>query len=102
VRTEQPLSVLTMTVRSPVANEVEVSAGGESKHFSLEPNKAQTFAFHPAPGVYAYKSWQLVWSITTKNGFSPKDFDPKSGDTRLLGAFITPKYEVRSSDSITR
>jgi hypothetical protein len=94
VRTEQPLSALTMTVRSSIENDVYATLDGESKQFTLEKDKPQTFVFHPKPGVYANKSWQLVWSITTKNGFQPN-----SSDTRFLGAFITPKYEVTKAQS---
>ena len=95
IRTEHPLSVLDLRISSPVPNNVEVSIGGRSSHVTLTNSADQSVQLRPEPGVYTYKSYQLVLRVKTTNGFYPRDFDPKSADTRHLGAYIRPTYRVR-------
>ena len=97
VRTEYPLSSIELKISSNVANTVEVEIGGRSRTVTIEPEKEQTVRLSPAPGVHAFNSYQTVLTITTANGFYPRDRNPSSTDTRHLGAFITPQYRVDTS-----
>jgi hypothetical protein len=49
----------------------------------------------PDPGWFALQSYQVIWRITTDRGFYPKDLDAAATDTRQLGVFISPTYEVK-------
>ena len=54
-----------------------------------------TVQFHPKPGVFSRESYQIVLKIQTAAGFHPRDFEPQSPDTRVLGVFVKPVYEVK-------
>jgi hypothetical protein len=95
VRTERPLSRLELRLTSRVPNVVDVSIGGRSDRITLAPNEEKTLQLSPAPGVYAHASYQVVLHFDTAEGFYPQQGDPRSTDTRHLGVFIKPKYEVR-------
>jgi len=94
IRTARPLSRLDLQVRSPVANEVEISLGGRHVRETLRPNEEKRISLTPEAGVAA-NGYQLLWRITTSAGFYPRDFNPASTDNRHLGVFISPKYEAR-------
>jgi hypothetical protein len=93
IRTEHVLTTLTLKIGSQIPNEVEVSIGGRSDRVSIQPGEEPTLRFTPPPGVHA-NGYEIVLTISTKSGFYPQQFDPKSQDKRYLGAFIKPTYEV--------
>ena len=75
---------------------LDLSVGGRSAHIDLAPNSERALYLRPNPGYYALQSYQVLWKITTRNGFYPSQFNAAATDHRLLGAFITPTYEVRT------
>lgn len=95
IRTEVPLTRLDLRVHAPIANDVEISIDGRTSHESLQPNEEKTVQLRPKPGVYANTSYQILWRITTRAGFYPKDLNPASTDPRHLGVFIKPTYAVK-------
>lgn len=94
VRTERPLALLDLRLRSSVDNAVDISLGDRSEHLELPKNVVKRIQLRPKPGWYALRSYQIIWTITTARGFYPRDLDPASTDTRHLGVFISPIYKV--------
>jgi hypothetical protein len=94
IRTALPLTRLTLRLSSRVPNEVDVAIDGRSGHASLQPGDEEIIQLRPPSGVYANTSYQIVLRIRTASGFYPRQFDPSSTDTRHLGVFVKPTYEV--------
>jgi hypothetical protein len=94
IRTVGPLSGLTLRLTSPIDNAVDIDIDGRSNHTSLKKGAESTVYLRPEPGVYAYSSHQIVLRLTTRSGFHPLDFGP-SADSRYLGVFVKPSYEVK-------
>ncbi|MEZ5294583.1 MAG: hypothetical protein R2745_26120 [Vicinamibacterales bacterium] len=67
----------------PVANDVDLAAGGWRRHVSLLPGGEAEVPLPPdalAPAVLR---------VTSRTGFRPSESDPGSGDVRVLGVFVT-------------
>jgi hypothetical protein len=94
IRTERPLTLLTLQLTSRVPNEIKISIGGRSDSVTLRPKETSTLRLHPASGVFARHSYQILLTITTAAGFHPRDVEP-STDTRYLGVFLKPTFEVK-------
>ena len=64
------------------ANNVRISALGWERSYSLTPGHAETIALPVmADGI-------IPLTISTDNGFSPSDVDPRSKDQRFLGIWV--------------
>jgi hypothetical protein len=61
----------------------------------VKPDRPTKLQFRPKPGTYALTSYQVILTIRTRAGFRPQEVEPASRDTRNLGAFIRPVYEVK-------
>ena len=88
VRSGPPLTDVTLTFTSPVANTVEVRMGGPTVEVELEPGVAGRVTLTP-DGVYARRSWAYLLSIRTEDGFVPRLVESGSRDGRYLGAAFT-------------
>ena len=87
VRSGPPLVDLKLTLRSPVANSVDVRLGGASRTVELEPGVSQSVSLKPV-GVYARRSWAYLLSVRTENGFVPRLTEAGSSDGRYLGVIL--------------
>ena len=85
VRSERPLDHLVVTVMSPIATTFTISAGGTEIVVPLIPNKP-AFVNVPTYGVRGLKSYAYLLSARSSGGFVPHLRDPKSNDSRVLGA----------------
>lgn len=95
IRTERPLTALRLTLKSPIDNHIAMTVGGKSWEGSLSKDSEVKRQLSPAPGWHALQSYQVIWRITTERGFYPKDLNAAAADTRELGVFISPTYEVK-------
>ncbi len=86
VRTDLPFTHLTLTLESPMANTVEVSAGAGTHTETLLPNQPVMVAIRAA-GVQTIGFASLL-SIRTSDGFVPRLVEPGSGDSRYLGVLV--------------
>ena len=104
VRTDRPISRITLHFGSRVANdvtatiggrraEVHVGAGGEAQ-VSLSPGEPFVYAAPTNEGVYQ-DSYALVLTMTTTAGFVPAKTDAGATDGRNLGVFVRPTFVFR-------
>ena len=87
VRSGPPLRDMTLTLRSPISNTVNVSLGGASQTVRLEAGVVRRVTLVP-DGVYARQSWAYVLSVRTQEGFVPRLTERDSRDSRYLGVAI--------------
>ncbi len=87
VRSGPPLRDMTLALRSPISNTVNVSLGGASQTVRLEPGVVRRVTLVP-DGVYARQSWAYVLSVRTKEGFVPRLTERDSRDSRYLGVAV--------------
>ena len=87
VRSGPPLTDVTLTLMSPVANTVEVRMGGPTQVVELEAGVERRVTLMP-DGVYARRSWAYLLSVRTEEGFVPRLVEPDSRDGRYLGVSV--------------
>jgi hypothetical protein len=88
VQSGPPLTDVTFTLTSPVANMVEVRMGGPAVEVELEPGVARRVTLSPE-GVYSRRSWAYLLTIRTEDGFVPRLVESGSRDGRYLGVAFT-------------
>jgi hypothetical protein len=87
VRSEHPIDHFAMTVASPIVTTVTASAGGSRQSVALLPGRPVAIAV-PAYGARGLQSYAYLLSMRSSDGFIPHLVDPKSPDTRNLGAIV--------------
>ena len=87
VRVNPPLSELSVTLRSPIANTVTIRAGGAARRTDVPANDPVHVRL-PVEGVYASGAQNFLLSVETTAGFTPRLIDASSRDQRHLGVSI--------------
>jgi hypothetical protein len=101
VRTERALDRVKFLVRSGVPNHVSLSMGAGRASIDLQPGEIATITMHVGPGVvYTHGSHAYVLSISTANGFVPREVEASSTDDRFLGVFVRPDFTQLESRPI--
>lgn len=79
---------LQIRLQSPIANDVELDAGGRSVRVRLEPGVSADVRV-PAEWVQSQVgSAACLLSVSTSDGFVPRLIDPQSNDSRFLGVLL--------------
>ena len=87
VRAAAPIDELTVTLRSPIDNVVQLRVDGLGKSVTLEAGTPIQLTF-PVVGVPGRGAQNFVLSVKTENGFIPRLRDATSSDRRFLGAMV--------------
>jgi hypothetical protein len=95
VRSDQPLSRLSLRLRSNVANRVQVSAGGEAVVADLAPGAPSTVVV-AARVVESRGAYACVLSVAPERGAVPVLTEPASRDARLLGVQVQIAGQIGS------
>ncbi len=95
VRSGPRIAEATLTLRSRVANSVEVRMGGEAQRIDLDPGVAREITLRPE-GVYSRRSWAYLLSVRSESGFVPRLVEPGTTDGRYLGVAL--RIAVRIDD----
>jgi len=98
VRSAEPLLKVEITLRAPIANEVDIAFGGDEKTVELTGRGPEKIVFKPK-GVYSRRSWAYFLSIRTERGFVPRFLSATSEDSRYLGARLNLQATVNQGDS---
>ena len=93
VRSGEPLSEVTVTLSTPVANTVTVELDGETRTVEMTGRGPEEITFRPE-GVYARRSWAYLLSVRTDSGFVPRLTQPDSRDGRYLGVAVSLRASV--------
>ena len=88
VRTNPPVTVLDISLRSPIANAAAVTVDGSTHHAELTPNETVTLRV-PIAGVYAQGAQSFVLTVETEAGFVPQLRTVGSNDRRFLGVMVS-------------
>ena len=99
VRSGPPIAEATLTLRSRVANSVELSMGGATQRIDLAPGAAREVTLRPE-GVYSRRSWAYLLAVRSESGFVPRLVEPGSTDSRYLGVAV--RIAVRFGDAAPR
>jgi hypothetical protein len=98
VRTDQQTPTLRVSLESPIANRVRVSAGRGTMTVALDAGVRQEVLI-PAKSVVSteQRTYALVLSIEPSAAFVPRLRDPASTDERVLGVLVNvaPLARVR-------
>ncbi|MCH7748548.1 MAG: hypothetical protein IH939_10665 [Acidobacteria bacterium] len=96
VRTDGPLTALTVTLSAPIDNDVTVRIGGSEATVHVQAGVPTQVTLTPR-GVFSRQSWAYLLSVTTRDGFVPRLRDPNSTDPRYLGVALqlTPTVDAR-------
>ena len=99
VRSGPRIAEATLTLRSRVANSVELSMGGATQRIDLAPGAAREVTLRPE-GVYSRRSWAYLLAVRSASGFVPRLLEPGSEDGRYLGVAV--RIAVRFDDAAPR
>lgn len=98
VRTDQPLSRLSLRLRSNVRNRVRVDAGRELMDVGLEPGVPATLVVG-AGVVESRGAFACVLSVAPATGAVPALNEPGSRDARLLGVQVQLSGQITARDA---
>lgn len=87
MRANQPIATLRLTVESPIATTLTVSAGGPARTTTLAAGVAEAIDL-PVEGVRGWHDYSWLFSARSSNGFVPRLVDPASKDPRNLGVLM--------------
>ena len=87
VRTDDPLTSVTVTLSAPIDNEVTLRIGGSEALVQLLAGVPAQITLTPR-GVFSRQSWAYLLSVTTRDGFVPRLLEPHSTDPRYLGVAL--------------
>jgi hypothetical protein len=97
LRSNTPLTSVTITVWSRVPNQFTVEMQGRGASLTLTAGQHGTIRLIPGDPVYIGGSYAYEWSMTTTSGFVPSETDEGSADTRSLGVLVTPVFEAEAA-----
>ena len=84
VRTDEPLTALTVRLSAPICNRVTVTVDGTSRSVDLRRDEPAELLF-PVRGVLAAGGQNFLISVTSRDGVMPRLSNPQSRDARFLG-----------------
>ena len=87
VRTDGPMTGVTVTLSAPIDNEVTVRIGGSEALVCVQAGVPAQVTLTPR-GVFSRQSWAYLLSVTTRDGFVPRLQEPSSTDPRYLGVAL--------------
>ena len=98
MRTDGPITALSVTLSAPIDNEVTVRIGGSETTVQLRAGVPKEVTLAPR-GVVSRQTWAYLLTVTTRDGFVPRLRDPSSTDSRYLGVELrlTPTVDVPAS-----
>ena len=87
VRVAPPIDTLTLSLTSPIDNQMTVEVDGTTQSVNV-PAGEQTTATLPVKGVLARGAQNFLVSLTARDGFVPRLQESRSTDTRFLGVAV--------------
>lgn len=90
IRTDRPLSELSVILRSPVEGKTTVRLGGQKKEWRRPlRDMAERTLVYSAPRSFRWRG-QFLYTLEVgeKSGFYPSNIDVNSHDRRFLGVFV--------------
>lgn len=90
LRSEKRLKKIIISVKNTqVDNEVKARVGWHSERISLKRKKKDDLELHVGRGLRYAETYLYRLTITSKEGFIPKNYIQASPDNRYLGCFVT-------------
>jgi hypothetical protein len=96
LRSGKPLMRVELTFQSRLKNTVTWEMNGRSGRVELAPDQKTTIQFSPELGVKLAHSYAYLLTMTTTDGFVPKEVDSGTTDDRNLGVFLKPTFRTDS------